>query len=105
MGVDYDAVGGVGIYVEDYLDKFISAGVFTEEEWEDDPYECVEKLGVGFSTYGNAYSGEEGYALLVDGNNLDEVNRNVEAFILKLKPYDIHLQYSDIKVISEGHVW
>ena len=74
MGVDYDGVGGIGSELTPELQEIlISHGAFTEQEWDDDHYECVESLGFEYSMAGDASytGGEDTVYLFVKGDNLD----------------------------------
>lgn len=107
MGVDYDGVGGVGIRMtEAVIDKFISAGLFTEDEWHDDPEGCCETVKLPYATYGSAYSGQETRVLLVDGKTFGDIKRNAPAFVERLKALGLDaLTEDDLEVIAEGHIW
>lgn len=108
MGISYDGIGGIGIEVtEEIVAKFISSGYFTEDEWDEDYYECLEtigeKLNISYSTAGNFYNGIEDlvHYLLVDGENLKEVVENSKTFIEKLKTVGLDLTEKDLLVISD----
>lgn len=58
MGVDYNAVGGIGVEFNDDLQyKAIELEYFTEEEWDEDPYACMEYLGITYEKAGNGCYG------------------------------------------------
>lgn len=107
MGISYGSVGGIGIELtEERIQKFISTGYFTEEEWEDDYYECLvsisEKLELSYESAGNFYNDDDKtHYLLVDGDNLKEVLENYQTFIDKLKTVGIELSIEDLDVISD----
>ena len=108
MGVDYDAVGGIGVEFNDDLQyKAIELGYFTEEEWDGDPYSCVESLGISFEEAGDGnYGGTDYWYLIVNGDNLKEVNSNKEAFLNTINSkFNVEYTEEDLKVISELHVW
>ena len=53
MGVDYNAVGGIGVEFNDDLQyKAIELEYFTEEEWDEDPTGCVESLNIPYESAG-----------------------------------------------------
>lgn len=114
MGVDYDGVGGIGIWFkEDLVCKAIKNNIFTEQEWSDDHYQCVEKfckndknMKFYFSTAGSAYSGELEHCFLVPGENLVEVNENAKLFLEIInKKLDTQFTLKDLKVIADIHIW
>jgi len=106
MGIDYDGVGGIGIELtEDIIQKFISFEYFTEDEWNENYYDCLETIGkkfnISFTSAGNFYSGDIVHYLLVDGQNLKEINENSKTFIEKLKIIGLELSEESLKVISD----
>ena len=107
MGVGYDCFGCIGIRVtEAMVDKFIAAGLFTEDEWHEDPDGCCETVKLPYSTYGSACSGEETRVLLVEGNTFGDIKRNAPAFIERLKSLGFDAFTEDkLEVIPEGHIW
>lgn len=110
MGISYDGVGGIGIELtEELIEKFISKGYFTEDEWDEDYYECLEtigeKLDISYSTAGNFYSERDiTRYLFVDGDNLKEILENYPSFIEKLKTVGIELSIEDLELISDYSV-
>lgn len=107
MGISYGSVGVIGIELtEERIQKFVSSGYFTQEEWEEDYYECLEtiseKLDHSYESSGNFYHEEDiTHYLLVDGDNLKEVLENHQTFIDKLKTVGIELSIEDLDVISD----
>lgn len=110
MGISYGSVGGIGIELtEEIVQKLITANIFTEEEWEDDYYECLvcveEKLGISSDTSGNFYSDADiTHYLLVSGGNLKEIILNSSMFLTKLHCVGIKLSVEDLIVISDYKV-
>jgi len=108
MGIDYDGVGGIGIEItKDVLEKFISFGLFTEEQWDEDYYDCLEKIGLLYNTAGNFYSGDMEdltHYLFVRGNNLQEILDNEPEFISALEKFGITISRKDLIVISDHRV-
>ena len=108
MGIDYDGVGGIGIEVtESILKKLISAKLFTRKQWNEDFNECLEKIGLLFSTAGNFYSGDMEdltHYLFIPGNNLQEILDNEEKFKLDLEKFGINISRKDLLVISDHRV-
>jgi len=86
MSIDYNGIGGIGIeFTEDMATDIINLnGLFTEEEWDDDEDECMERIGLDYEQAGSAYSGETRWYLLVDGENLPGVIANADKFIKRL---------------------
>ena len=107
MGVDYSAVGGVGIGEDKFLKPFIAAGKFTEEEYEEGKSDCMGKCGFLFSEAGNFYgeADERECFLLVPGKNLAELLENAPSFIESLKPFGIELTFADLMVLEEAIIW
>lgn len=108
MGVDYEGVGGIGVYLDDEkLDKLFATEAFSAEEWEGlGPDECLLRLDLpGWATVGNAYYGETEIVFLIDGNNIVEVVGNEATFREKFAKYGIDLALNDLVVISELYVY
>lgn len=105
MSVDHSGVGGIGIKITDYLDKFMALGAFTKEEWEDDNDECLNKLGFSYWTAGNSYTGNIYYYSMVKGKNLEEVIVNAPAFIESFRKWGIELTLKDLRVVSDISIW
>lgn len=109
MGISYDGVGGIGIELtEEIIQKLIAANIFTEEEWEDDYYTCLDTIGdtwgVLFGTGGSHYSGDLNHYIFVDGSNLKEIMENYPNFLEKLKNVGVELSIEDLKLISDYSV-
>ena len=106
MSVDYDGVGGIGILLTDeIIEKLMDGNLFTKEEWDNDKYECVERLNVSYQTAGNAYSGDTHFYLLVEGSTLAEINYNADEFINWLvNNLGFNIDYNDLMVISDIYV-
>ena len=107
MGVDYSGIGGIGIELtEERRKKLISKGLFTEDEWDKDCYECLEEVNLPFSVAGDgSYGGDFRFYLLVEGDNLKEILENEEAFRNRLQNFGIQLTQEDLGVISDLHIW
>lgn len=104
MGVDYSSVGGIGIEVtKGMIEKFITAGLFTQENWDDDPGYPLRELKFPVKTAGSGnYTGEENvYYILVPGENLSEIIANEGMFRKKLAKFKIQLKQEDLLVISD----
>lgn len=106
MGVDYSSVGGIGVEVTDkMIQKFINAGLFTDEEFSVDPHGCLEEVELEYSVGGSAYSGDETFYLLVPGVTLKDINDNVIQFISRLSDLEIKINVNSLKVISDYYVY
>lgn len=108
MGVDYNAVGGIGVEFNNKLRrKAIELGYFTEEEWIEDPCSCVESLEIMYEQAGDGcYGGEDYWYFLVDGINLTQINKNKESFLNMINSkFNVEYKEEDLKVISEIHIW
>lgn len=87
-------------------EKFIAKGLFTEEEWDDDINECMERVGLPFNEAGLAnYGGEGCMYLLIEGDTLDDILANEKSFIEKLNEVGINITRKDLQVISDMLVW
>lgn len=106
MGVDYDGVGGIGVeFAGEFAELAIKNNIFTEEEWDEDQHECLEKIGMPFQQAGNSYSGEEIWYLFVEGNTLGEINANADRLIHRLANFGVAMAVDDLKVIEDIHIW
>lgn len=108
MGIDYDGVGGIGIELTDeMLDTLKQKGLFTEEEWDEDYYDCMEKIGLVWEPahYYDVPVEEYTFYLFVDGNNIVEINDNIPSFLDTLNKYGFNITKEDIIPISDIHIW
>lgn len=107
MGVGYGGVGGIGVQFDsDMQESAVEKGIFSEEDWDDCPGECMESVGLTFDTAGSAYSGEEQFYLLVDGESLTDINNNAGDFCSKVnEAIGSKLTPADLKVIYDLHIW
>ena len=103
MGVDYANVSGIGVEVTaDMRSKFIATGLFTEEEWDDDPRACLDKLGLVSGTAGSCYDGcPFTYYLFVEGKTLGEIIANSAKFVATLKHWGVDINPNDLEVIED----
>lgn len=105
MGVDYDGVGGIGIEVTDERIKcLVERGEFTQEQWDADPYDCLENFGVVFSAAGSEYSGNTWFYWFVVGKTLLEVHANAKSFLDNMNMKGVQCEMPDLLVISEMYV-
>jgi hypothetical protein len=111
MGVDYDGVGGVGFKLDAVdVQTLIASGLFTQEAWEEDKDECLDKLelrkhGGTRQHIGDCYTGDGvGYAMLVKGKTLKEINDNAPAFCARLSEYGVMKTPDDLEIISELYI-
>ena len=105
MSVDYKGVGGIGVLVTDSIRKKLVIA-------NDGNYDgCVETLlcdlGIECEELGEGnYTGNENtFYMMVEGKTLIELNKNVQAFIKKLKSYKINIKEEDIKLVSGLLMW
>lgn len=106
MGVDYDRIGGIGIELtNDMMRSLCINSDIPDEEWEDDPDYCLDRLKLNYERAGSEYSGEIYYYLLVKGDTFIEVNKNIPEFIEKLDLFGIDVKVEDLKVISDLYIW
>jgi hypothetical protein len=105
MGVDYSAVGGIGIRVNKYINKIIESGAFTQEEWNEDCEYCLDSISIKYRIYGNTLSSKCHYAWMVTGKNLEEVISSAAPFIASFANIGVHLNLTDLEVIEESLIW
>jgi len=102
MGIDYSAIGGIGIeFTDEMAESAVEKGLFTEEDWEEAPDECVDCLNIEYGEAGYLLAEQGTFYLLVEGRTLDEVNSNVPEFIAKLAAIGVTITPADLIVISE----
>lgn len=102
MSVNYYGVGGIGILItDDRINKFIESNLFSKKDWNDDPYECMDIVGISWVSGGDLYFEEYNFYFLVEGDNLEEINKNEKSFRNKLSKYGIFIQQKDLIVISD----
>jgi hypothetical protein len=107
MGIDYNGVGGIGVEFDDvFVEAGIKQNLFTQEEWDDDPDNCLDVLNMEYQTAGNHFTGDVVYYLLVDGKSLSEVNANADRFCGDIKAkLCLELTPDELGVISDICVW
>ena len=110
MGIDYRGVGGIGIEVtEDMIDEAFELKYPDFDE--DSSYgEKLDNLlnasSLEYETAGNAYSGETLFYLLVPGNTLGKIQKNVPIFLEDiLQVFNIKKDPADLEVISDMLVY
>ena len=101
MSIDYSSVGGIGICFDEVYPYVVEKGLFSEDDWEDDHEDCLDKSGLSYAYAGSAYSGDESIYLIVDGDTLGEVFKNAPAFIAKLHEVGMDISSDDLEVISK----
>ena len=102
MGIDYEGVGGIGIKLtKEIVKAAIKNDLFTQEDWDECEYDCLEKFGMNFSLAGNSFSGNEEWYLFVPGDTLRAINNNAPRFVFKLQEVVPGLNVGDLRVISE----
>lgn len=104
MSVDYSANFGLGILItKEMIATAIEKGLFTEEDYEEDPYSCLGSLdGVYIAEAGSYYYGETRYYATVPTDNyLEQTSGAVDAFILVMKEhFGIELEYKDLNIVG-----
>lgn len=131
MGVDYGAVGGIGIYITEsemlklFEDAVISqfqvdfkrdveAGDYDEDDWSDWLLDCDQEVneflkyefesGYDIEEYGNFYSGDTNFVITIR-NPFEE---GLDGFNEKYKEFEKFLKNSNmdnpIQVVVEGTV-
>lgn len=102
MGVDCDSVSGFGIRLtNEIVQKMIASGLFTQEEWNDDPSYCLDKTTFYHETAGSYYTGNVYYYLFALGDTIPELLRGVNKLIIQLDDIGVDIEIDDIKHISD----
>lgn len=102
MGVEYDAIGGIGIEVSDELiQSAIDNGLFTIEDYQIDSYECLEKFGESIGEAGSCWTGETEFYLFVKGYTLGDINKNAPAFVKRLGDFGTVVEVDDLQLVYE----
>ncbi len=108
MGVDYSGIGGIGIEItEERFALLLKHGLFTQEEWDNDPWYPLEKLKFPYAAAGvGNYTGKKNtYYVLVPVDNLTEIIANEAQFRGTFAKYGIDLQQKDLMVIVGLYVY
>lgn len=106
MSTDYNGVGGIGVeFTEDMEEKAIEQGIFSRDDWEEDRYMCMEKIGVLFSRAGDSYIGDTRFYLFVKGETLKEINDNAGEFVEKVSKFLPDLSVDTLQVIEDLHIY
>ena len=116
MGVDYEAVGGVGIAItEDMIQYAIKQGVITQDEWEGCSwYDCVENISKKYTTLDfqeggdSAYSGNtpDIYVVINGCGTLGEANLGASKFCEHLEAvFGVVKKPEDLQIILDYIVW
>lgn len=102
MGVDCDSVSGFGIRLTDEIvQKMIDSGLFTREEWEEDPQHYLNKTPFHYEVAGSYYTGDVYYYLFASGDTIPALLRGANKLIMDLEDIGVTLQIEDIKHISD----
>lgn len=71
MNVEFSGVGGVGIKLTaEMINYAIDNEIFTNDDWDDDPFICLSKLNIkelNFKPAGNCFTGKIYFYILVKG--------------------------------------
>lgn len=106
MGVDYKAIGGIGIEVDDkILALFIENEAFSEKDWDEYGSECLEEIGVEYAEAGSCYSGVTTNYIFVKGNTLGEIQENSAGFIEIVNRFGGGITENDLVLISALYVY
>ena len=103
MGVDYDAAGGIGIRITpEILEKL---GYNEEDDEGISEFLDNHKLGVLYTSYGDAYQGEFEYAWIVKCKKYLDVVKNIPEFLSKLNAVGFNFTEEDLEAIVEINIW
>ena len=103
MGVDYDAVGGIGIRV---TDEVLDALGYKDERVEDFLDDRLANTSVSYIEFGSCYSKDSiEYALVVEATKYSEIVKSVPKFLEDLRNLGLNCSESDLVIISELYEW
>ncbi|MBW2977425.1 hypothetical protein KY331_01125 [Candidatus Woesearchaeota archaeon] len=104
MGVDYEGVGGVGVYLSDEdLEKFGYENGCKDEFLAD---MLRDTNNISYGKCGSYYEEDAiAFILFVDGHNIDEIYNNVPNFIKTLSELGLDIKREDIKPIEDLLIW
>lgn len=108
MGVDYNAVGGIGIQVSDELvAEAIALELFTAEDWSEDPQGCLESLDIPYEVAGDGcYGGDDRFYFTINAYKYKDVNNSKDNFLHVINStFKTNYTDADLIVISDLHVW
>ena len=102
MGVDYDAVGGIGIRVtKERLQKL----GYNEDDNDVSSF-LDDVVGVTYSEYGSCYSENSlEYAWMVPGSKYLECVKNIPEFLKELNDKNLNVTEEDLEIIEEIFIW
>jgi len=105
MSIDYSPVGGIGLEVTDEIRKKLV--VANKGDFDGDMNSLLSDLEFNYEEAGDgSYSGDDNiFYIMVDGDTLTEVNKNVKKLIKKLSSMKIEVDIDSFKIISDLHVW
>lgn len=107
MGIDYNAVGGIGVRFNEELQmKAIELEYFTEEEWDEGcKFSCVESLDFYYME-ASSYDDPPEFYFLVKGDNLKEIVENSTEFLNKINStFIVDYKQEDLKLICELDIY
>jgi len=106
MGVDHDGVGGIGVEItSEMVAQLIENGKFSEDDWDDDAYSCLDELGIEYQKAGAGdYGGQDRWYWMTPGKTLAEINQNAPDFITRLQSIGINISVDELRVIEDLHV-
>jgi hypothetical protein len=111
MSIDHDASGGVGFHITDEIMKFaFSKGTVSEDRFNDSPADEIDRITqntcLQYKEYGNAFTGDVGYIVVMDADNLEEVIILKELFVEKFNEvFGTNKTTNQLEIIVENHTW
>lgn len=105
MGVDYSPVGGVGVEVTKEIKKKLI--VANDGDYDGDMDDLLSELGLTYAEAGDGnYTGDDNrHYIILEGDNFSELSENALPLISKLEDMGINIEYTDLKVLNELHIW
>lgn len=105
MSIDHSAVGGIGIILTDeMISALIESGAFSQDLWDEDEEECFKGFPARIERFGSEYSGNIGYALIVKGRGLSDIELNAAMMLGKLVAYGVEITHTDIQTIEKVYI-
>lgn len=110
MSTEYIGVGGIGVKLtQEMINYAIDNEIFTNDDWDDDPFICLSKLNIkelNFKPAGNCFTGKIYFYILVKGETFIELIDNYPLFIEKIKEYfGVDIDISDLIVINAIYIY
>lgn len=112
MSMEYDSVGGIGVYVNEELLESLGYYKDNEDGKSNDIDDflselCTDRMNNSADYYecGNSWTGNTKYVLLVRGDIYKELKSNIPLFIESIYKLGYKIKEDDLRVISDYHIF